>query len=145
MNRYLLLGTVTAAFAILAWQALRVVLAVPLAPGVTDNPALIGVMLMRQVALNMIAAFLLALVVARLRLPPLRAALTLGTVAFAAGVILELANWNWYGFPLTYVLVNTMDVAFNAAIAGFVLGWFARRLPRSEVAATVRAREAVPA
>ena len=122
-----------------------IVAAVSMVPGVTDRSALLGIMLVRQVVLNLIAAFLLALVVARLRLPPLRAALVLGTTALAAGVILELSNWNWYGFPLPYVLVNVADVAINAAIAGLVLGWFARRLPPAQAAAAAPAREAVAA
>lgn len=166
MNRYLIVGTLSAALAIFAWQTLSntllgwheatlsqfaepgmaidamdvvapengmyfheagIVAAVSRVPGVDDKSTLMGGMLLRQLALNLIAVFLLALVVARLALTPLRAALLLGAVALAAGTILELSNWNWYGFPLDYVLVNLLDTAINVALASAILGWFAHR------------------
>ena len=114
--------------------------AVSMVPGVSDKShALIGPMLARQVALDLIAAFLLALVVARLAFTPVRAALLLGGVALAAGVILELSNWNWYGFPLAYSLVNVLDSAINVAIAAAILGWYAQRIRPAEAAAAAPA------
>lgn len=104
-----------------------IIAAVSMVPGVTDKSALMGGMMLRQVALNLVAAFLLALVVARLALGPLRAAVLLGGVALAAGIILEMSNWNWYGFPLAYALVNVLDSTINVALAGAVLGWSAQR------------------
>lgn len=105
-----------------------VMAAVSMVPGVTDKSALMGIMLLRQLVLDLIAGFLLALVVARLALGATRAAFTLGGVALAAGVILELADWNWYGYPIGYALVNALDVAINAALAGIVLGMLSTRL-----------------
>lgn len=105
-----------------------VMAAVSFVPGVTDKSALMGIALIRQLVLDLIAAFVLALVVARLGGGATRAAVTLGGVALAAGLILELGDWNWYGYPLTYALVNTADIAINGVIAGLLLGLLSDRL-----------------
>ena len=115
-----------------------IVAAVSMVPGVTDKSALMGGMLVRQIALDLIACFVLALVVARRRPGPLQAAILCGGVALAAGVVLELSNWNWYGFPLAYSLVNVIDTTINVAIAAAILGWFAQRIRPAEGAAAMR-------
>lgn len=122
-----------------------VLASVSIIPGVTDRSTFMSMMLARQVALDLVAAFLLALVIARLRLPVLRGALLLGAVALAAGVVLELSNWNWYGFPIAYSLVNVLDTAINVALASAVLGWFARRLRPADAGVTTPQGRAVAA
>ena len=122
-----------------------IVAAVSMVPGVTDKSALMSGMLVRQIALNLVACFLLALVVARRRPGPLQAALLCGGVALAAGVVLELSNWNWYGFPLAYSLVNVLDAAINVALAGAILGWFVQRMRPVDAAASESTPSAVAA
>ena len=111
-----------------------VVAAISTIPGMPDKSGFMGMWLMRQVAIDVVVAFILAVVVARSGFGARRAALTLGGVALAAGLILELSDWNWYGFPIAYTLVNAVDVAINGAIAGLVLGWLNTRLLNREPA-----------
>lgn len=106
-----------------------VLAAVSFVPGVTDKSALLSIMLIRQLVIDLLAAFVLALVVARLGGGAAHAGLTLGGVALGTGIILELSDWNWYGFSLPYTLVNAADVAINGLIAGLVLGWLHGRIP----------------
>lgn len=122
-----------------------VMAAVSFVPGVTDKSALMGITLIRQLVVDLIAAFVLALVVARLGGGAMRATVSLGGVALAAGLILELGDWNWYGFPLTYALVNVADVAINGAIAGLLLGWLSGRLLPAEGVAAMPGERAAAA
>lgn len=105
-----------------------VVTVVSMVPGVADKTALLGPMLLRQFVLNVIAGFVLALVALRLGPAALRTALVFAGVALGAGIILELAEWNWYGYPIVHVAVNAIDVTVNAFIAGLVLGALRDRL-----------------
>src|SRR5688572_7862474 len=88
-----------------------IVAAISMIPGMPDKSGFMGMWLMRQVAIDVVVAFILAVVVARSGFGARRAALTLGGVALAAGLVLELSDWNWYGFPIVYTLVNAIDVA----------------------------------
>ena len=35
-----------------------------------------------------------------------------------------LANWNWWGYPHLYVVVNLVDMAISWSLVGLVLGKF---------------------
>jgi len=85
-------------------------------------------MLAKQVAIDVVMAIALLLVV--LRMPsssPLAAGLTLGAAGFAAGVALELSDWNWYGFGAAYAIVNAIDVTIQCFIGGFATSLFLKR------------------
>ena len=54
----------------------------------------------------------------------------LGRVAFVAAVGLSgsgwlvFANWNWWGFPTTYLIVNLVDLAIAWSLVGLALARF---------------------
>ena len=109
-------------------------------PGLADKSAAMGAPLARQLVLDVVAAFLLALVVARLVAPaPLATGTLLGLAGLGAGIIACMSNWNWYGFPAA--------VEVNLFIGGALLAWFARRGARASTPATdagVRAESGFP-
>ena len=117
-------------------------------PDLADKSAAMGTPLARQLVLDVVAAFLLALVVARLVAPaPLATGTLLGFVGLSSGIIVCMSNWNWYGYPAAFEVVNTLDLAINLFIAGALLAWFARRGARASTRATdagVRAEAGFP-
>lgn len=97
-------------------------------PTLADQSQNMAAQLGRQVVLDLVAAFVLALVVARLAAaPPLRTGLLLGLAGLGAGIISRMSDWNWYAFPPSWELVNTVDLGLNLFLAGLVLAWCARR------------------
>lgn len=117
-------------------------------PDLADKSAAMGTPLARQLVLDVVAAFILALVVARLVAPaPLATGTRLGLVGLSAGLIACMSNWNWYGYPVPFEVVNTIDLAINLFIAGALLAWFARRGATATAPATnagVRAESGFP-
>ena len=117
-------------------------------PGLADKSAAMGAPLTRQLVLDVVAAFVLALVVARLVAPaPLATGTLLGLAGLGAGIIACMSNWNWYGYPAAFEVVNTIDLAINLFIGGALLAWFARRGARASTPATdagVRAESGFP-
>ena len=55
----------------------------------------------------------------------------LGVAGLAAGVIVEIPNWNWWGFSTAYTAVNIIDFTLMWTIAGLVIARVARPEPRS--------------
>jgi hypothetical protein len=105
-------------------------------PDLADKSQDMGTPLGRQIVLDLVAAFALALVVSRLAAPaPLATGSLLGIAGLAAGIITCLSNWNWYDYPLAFEVVNTIDLGINLFIAGALLAWFARRGSRATVPA----------
>ena len=54
---------------------------------------------------------------------PVRTGMMLATAGLAAGVALELSNWNWYGFGAGYAIVNIVDVCIQCFIGAFAKAW----------------------
>jgi len=40
-----------------------------------------------------------------------------------AAFIGPFVEWNWWGFPLSYTLVNVVDYCVTWLLAGLVLAW----------------------
>jgi hypothetical protein len=49
----------------------------------------------------------------------------------------ELALWNWYGFGVTWALVNVIDMAIAFFLAAWVIAWIAGRMGDTMPAASV--------
>lgn len=104
------------------------VAAVSFVPGVADKSKEMTGMLARQMAIDLATALLLCLLV--LRLPPgpaKRTGTTLGLAGLATALVIELSDWNWYGFAGTYEIVNVIDHTIQWMIAGLLLGWLYNR------------------
>jgi hypothetical protein len=100
-----------------------IVAAVSFSPDMKDRQSLIGLMLGRQLALDLVAAFLVLVVLARLpRATNTQYALWTGGIALAVAASAFVSNWNWYGFPAAFTLVNTIDRGIGYSIMGLALG-----------------------
>jgi hypothetical protein len=106
-----------------------VLASVAMTPDFADKTALpFTSMLTKQIAIDVVMAIALLIVV--LRMPgaaPLAIGFTLGAAGFAAGVALELSDWNWYGFSAGYTIVNAIDVTIQCFIGGFATAFFLKR------------------
>jgi hypothetical protein len=58
----------------------------------------------------------------------------LGLAGLIAGVETHFPNWNWAGFPTSYLLAGSAYLAGNWFIAGLVLGALRRKLEADGVA-----------
>ncbi len=58
----------------------------------------------------------------------------LGLAGLIAGVETHFPNWNWAGFPTSYLLAGSAYLAGNWFIAGLVLGTVRRELEAEGVA-----------
>lgn len=109
-----------------------VVAAVAIGPDMASRESLLGVMLGRQLALDLVvAAVLLALFTALPRMPVRQYAITAAAAALAVAASVLGSDWNWYGFGTGWTLVNIVDRAIGYALVGLVLGvlinkWTAR-------------------
>jgi hypothetical protein len=55
----------------------------------------------------------------------------LGLTGLIAGVETHFPNWNWAGFPTSYLLAGSAYLAGNWMIAGLLLGTLRRKLDRT--------------
>lgn len=124
-----------------------IVLAQSLTPTLADKSKSMGANLAKQFVIDLIAAFVLCLVLAdqSVRRRARDVALRLGGIGLAAVMIKEFSDWNWYGFSASYAFVNTVDLTIQFIIAGLVLTSIRNRLMRddgvgSESATGVRAQ-----
>ena len=58
----------------------------------------------------------------------------LGLAGLIAGVETHFPNWNWAGFPTSYLLAGSAYLAGNWFVAGLLLGAIRRRLEAKGVA-----------
>jgi hypothetical protein len=110
-----------------------VLAAVSFTPEMADRTQMMGPMLGRQVAIDIVVVLLVAIAV--LHLPaasPRSIAWLLATLGFAATALTEFSNWNWYGFPSEYASVNVIDHTIQFFLAGWILGALRRRIVRDE-------------
>lgn len=104
-------------------DARGVVAAVAIRPDMASRESMLGIMLGRQLALDLVvAAVLLALFAALPRMPLRQYAMTAAAAAFAMGVSVFGSDWNWYGFGAGWTLVNIVDRILGYALTGLVLG-----------------------
>jgi hypothetical protein len=101
-----------------------VLLVQSLTPDLADKTKSMGPNMAKQIVIDLIAAFVLCIVVARIGVRRKRdTALTLALAALAIVMIKELSDWNWYGFAASYEIVNIIDLTISFAIAGAVIAW----------------------
>ena len=91
-----------------------------------QNP---GPRLAGQIAVGFAVACGLSLLVLATPLrSSIRAAFFLGLAGLIAGIETHFPNWNWAGFPTSYLLAGTAYLAGNWFITGLVLGAIRRTL-----------------
>jgi hypothetical protein len=105
-------------------------------PDMADKSKSMGPNMLKQIVIDLFAAFLLCLVIERIGVGRKRdAALTLALAGLAAGIIKEMSDWNWYGFSASYAIVNEIDLTIQFALAGVVIAWIYKRGMRGETVA----------
>ena len=127
-----------------------VLASISMSPDFADKTQQMGPMMAKQVAINIAVAFLLTMLVLRMRPDrPFQAGITLGLAGLAAGLMTQLSNWNWYGFALPFSLVNAIDLAIMLGLTGLSLGllyrkWILPALPDTVERPGVRAEGGLP-
>lgn len=97
-------------------------------PDMADKGRSMGANLGRQVPIDLAVTLTLCLLAARLRnTEPLDAAFGAMMAGLAGSIVLQLSDWNWYGFSPPYALVNIADTAIGFFITGYAIGWIARK------------------
>lgn len=43
------------------------------------------------------------------------------------GIISQLPDWNWWGFPFVYVFISMMDILIGWTLAGYAIAYFIRK------------------
>jgi hypothetical protein len=80
-----------------------------------------------QVAILFAAAFLLTwLLLHTSLLSYARRVMFLGVVGLAASVIVDLPNWNWWGFSGSFTAVDVADNVLTCLLAGLVIAKVAK-------------------
>ncbi|MEX2152919.1 MAG: hypothetical protein WD825_06230 [Gemmatimonadaceae bacterium] len=124
MNAKLLVrGTLAGALTLFAWETISKTLIPWPAPDLTEKSALLGLMLGRQFALDLVVAFVVLM--ALLRFPRATAGqYAVGTAALALAVSASafVSEWNWYGFGAAWTVVNAVDRVIGYGLLGLVLG-----------------------
>lgn len=107
-----------------------ILLAQSLTPDLADKSKSMGPNLAKEVVIDLIAAFVLCLVLAdqSRRRSARDVALRLGALGFTASMIAQFSDWNWYGFTASYAFVNTVDMTIQFIIAGLVITSIRNRL-----------------
>jgi hypothetical protein len=89
----------------------------------------VGLRLAAQCAVEFVVALGLSILLLAARISsPGSAALLLGFAGLVAGIETHFPNWNWAGFPTSYLLAGSGYLAANWAIAGWLLGSIRRRI-----------------
>jgi hypothetical protein len=97
--------------------------AVALLPEAKDRTALVGLMLGRQLLIDLAAALIVLVTLAQLpRAAALQYAAGTAALAFAVSTSLLVSDWNWYGFGPAWTVVNLLDRTIGYALMGLALG-----------------------
>lgn len=95
----------------------------------SDGSQNFGPRIIRQSLIEFLVAFGLSLLLLATPIrSPLSAAGFLGMAGLIAGIETHFPNWNWSGFPTSYLLAGSGYLAANWFIAGLVLGTARRKL-----------------
>ena len=106
-----------------------VVAAVSFTPDMADKSAQLGPMLGKQFVLDVIVA--LVFLLAMERLPRLNTAgyvAAFAVAAFAISLSTFVSNWNWWGYPGAWTLVQVVDRTIGFTLLGLTLGWLLNKL-----------------
>lgn len=114
-----------------------IIAAVSFTPDMADKTKISMVPnLSKQLALDLVAALVLCFVVAKVGVRRKReTVLLVAAVGFAALLIKELSDWNWYGFAASYAMVNIIDQTIGLALAALVIAAIYKRQMRDNAAA----------
>jgi hypothetical protein len=108
---------------------------VSLRPGSASGPQNFRARVIRQFATEFVVAFGLSLLLLATSIrPPLWAAVFLGSVGLIAGIETHFPNWNWAGFPASYLLAGSGYLAANWFVVGLALGTARQRLVARDAA-----------
>jgi hypothetical protein len=103
---------------------------VSLRPDLSNRIQNFGPRIAGQFGIELAVAFGLSLFVLAMPVrPPLLVGAIVGMVGLVAGIETHFPNWNWSGFPDSYLL-SSGYLAANWFIAGLVLGMIRRKLER---------------
>jgi len=109
-------------------------MAVSLRPSSAAGPQNFGARVVRQFTTEFVVAFgvSLLLLLTSIR-SPLSAAAFLGLAGLIAGIETHFPNWNWSGFPTSYLLAGVGYLTANWFLVGLALGTLRRKLiPRED-------------
>ena len=88
----------------------------------------VGARLAVQTAVECMVAFGLSVILLASPIrPPLHAAALLGLLGLVAGIETHFPNWNWAGFPTSYLLAGSTYLGCNWFLAGLLLGFIRRK------------------
>lgn len=105
-----------------------VIAAVSFTPDMADRSTLIGGMIGRQLVLDLAVAFILVLAFQRLpRATTRQYAWGCGVAALVVGASILVSNWNWYGFSVSWTVVNLIDRVIAYTLVGLVIGGLCNR------------------
>ena len=105
-----------------------VVAVVAMTPEMTDKTSMMGLMIGRQLVLDLAVAFIL--LVAMLRLPRLTTAqyaAAFAVVTFALSASTFISNWNWWGYPAAWTAVQVVDRTIGFTLLGLTIGGLLNR------------------
>ncbi len=103
--------------------------AIAFRPDMGDKKQDMKANLITQLVTDVIAAFLLCLVLAGIRPgTPLARAGWLTLIGFAVVALKLLPYWNWYGFTPAFIGMEALDVVGKFFIGGLLLAWMARKM-----------------
>lgn len=81
------------------------------------SPKQLGAEFLTTLICGLIAAFILASTVGSLS----ARAMLVGFIGLFAWVAISVSQWNWYGFPFKFILVDGLDQVIGWIAAGFVM------------------------
>lgn len=86
-------------------------------------------MFVGSIIIQVIAAFLLSLLLLKtdLSMSYWSKVFFVVIVMLTAGVVTDLPNWNWMGYPTDYTLLNLLDMVLGGLFAGLVLAAVVKR------------------
>ena len=106
---------------------------VSLGPGSAGSPQSFGARVTRQFATEFVVAFGLSLLLLATSIrSPLFAAGFLGLAGLMAGIETHFPNWNWAGFPTSYLMAGSGYLAANWFVVGLALGAARQKLSLSD-------------
>lgn len=114
--------------------------AVSLRPSSAGGPQNFGAHIIRQFTTEFVVAFGLSLLLLATSIrSSLSAAGFLGLAGLIAGIETHFPNWNWSGFPTSYLLAGIAYLAANWFVVGLALGVARQRLIPGDDATQARA------
>ncbi len=90
----------------------------------TGSAAMSPVMLGTELASNILAALLVAIVACRIRAPYFARVILITLIGVVAWLSIDVSYWNWYRFPTTFTLSQLVDQGAGWFLAGLAIAGF---------------------